>query len=68
MKEWLQQNIWWIGFIFTILIAMFPQTFIKIGRALQSFIIKFWLQIGITFIIFLLLVVCNLLMTQGQAS
>ncbi|WMX58955.1 hypothetical protein [Peribacillus sp. R9-11] len=51
----LQQNIWWIGFALTFVIALFPTIFSSIGTALQYFCNKYWLQISIVIIISLLL-------------
>ncbi|MCK2021258.1 hypothetical protein [Peribacillus frigoritolerans] len=68
MLSWLKQQIWWVGIIFTFLIALFPETFSTIGTTIKFTFINYWLQISLLLIIILLLIVYRLLLKQQKSD
>lgn len=58
MLNWFQEQAWWIALAITILIALFPTTFAKVGTNVKKVIVNYWLQIGISINIILLSVLC----------
>lgn len=54
MKRWLQKNIWWIGLVIMLAIALFPKAFAIGGNLLIKYLPVYWLPGSIVLIVVLL--------------
>jgi len=66
--KWLQQQVGWIGITLAILIAIFPQSFARMGTIVKMVVINYWLQISLLMIIVLLVLVFLILLKQQKSD
>ncbi|MFB7140945.1 hypothetical protein ACFCYN_14935 [Gottfriedia sp. NPDC056225] len=66
IPNWSERHFGWLGLTLTFLVAIFPNTFAKIGVFIRFTFTNYWLQLGVFTIIILLLFVYRLLLKQQK--
>lgn len=57
MKRWFQNNIWWVGFVIMLAVALFPNAFVIIGELVVAYCSAYWLQGTLLLIVALLVII-----------
>ncbi|UIO44342.1 hypothetical protein [Brevibacillus brevis] len=68
MKLWFQKNVWWLGLVITLAIALFPQAFALVGKLLAEYWALYWLQGCLVVIVVLLCMILKHLHKKDKHS